>query len=263
MALMETHYYSFSLMSNITLNVFVPTPGSSEAITYINTEKKYDYKKGLPVLYLLHGAYGDAFSWIRYSNIDRYAQDHGMVVVMASAENSFYQDMKTGKKYFTFFTEELPEFIKNVFPVNHDREKTFAAGFSMGGYGAWYLGLRRPDLYSKVASMSGALDIVNAYKDRTADTPFHFDDSFDDLDHLEGSKYDLLALYDKAVKNSMVPKLYQAVGFDDFLYNDNLRVRDCMRQKNADLVYEEGEGGHDWSFWDKYIQRILDWLLEE
>lgn len=49
MALMETHYYSFSLGSNITLNVFVPTPGSSEEITQINHTQKYDYEAGLPV----------------------------------------------------------------------------------------------------------------------------------------------------------------------------------------------------------------------
>lgn len=78
MALMETHYYSSSLGSNITLNVFVPTPGSSEQITQMGHSAKYDYENGLPVLYLLHGAYGDAFSWVRYSNIDRYAQDRGM-----------------------------------------------------------------------------------------------------------------------------------------------------------------------------------------
>lgn len=167
MALMETHYYSFSLGSNITLNVFVPTPGSSEEITQINHTQKYDYEAGLPVLYLLHGAYGDAFSWVRYSNIDRYAQERGMVVVMASAENSFYQDLKSGKKYKTFFTEELPVFIQSVFPVTKDREKTYIAGFSMGGYGAWYLGLSRPDLYAKAASMSGALDIAGLYESAT------------------------------------------------------------------------------------------------
>ena len=57
MALMETHYYSFSLGSNITLNVFVPTPGSSEEITQINHTQKYDYEAGLPVLYLRAGAW--------------------------------------------------------------------------------------------------------------------------------------------------------------------------------------------------------------
>lgn len=266
MALMETHYYSSSLGSNVTLNVFVPTPGSSEQITEINSTQKYDYQQGLPVLYLLHGAYGDAFSWVRYSNIDRYAQDRGIVVVMASAENSFYQDLKSGKKYKTFFTEELPIFIQNVFPVSKERDKTFVAGFSMGGYGAWYLGLSCPELYAKAASMSGALDIAGLYKQSNAgavDTsPFNWEDSFGDPDKLAGSKYDLFALYERDVKAGCVPKLYQAVGFADFLYESNQYVRKELQKKNANLVYKEDEGGHDWNFWDKYIQDILDWLME-
>lgn len=267
MALMETHYYSSSLGSNITLNVFVPTPGSSEQITQMGHCEKYDYEHGLPVLYLLHGAYGDAFSWVRYSNIDRYAQDRGIVVVMVSAENSFYQDLASGKKYKTFFTEELPVFIQNVFPVSKEREKTFIAGFSMGGYGAWFLGLTRPDLYAKAASMSGALDIAGLYKATASgangNNPFSWEDSFGDPNQLAGSEYDLFALYDRDVKNGCVPELYQAVGYDDFLYQSNLYVRDELKKRNAVLTYEEDKGGHDWDFWDKYVQHILDWLLQE
>lgn len=264
MALMETHYYSFCMKSNITMNIFVPTPGSSEQIVEINHSEKYDYETGLPVLYLLHGAYGDAFSWIRYSNIDRYAQDKGIVVVMASAENSFYQNLKSGKQYEKFFTEELPTFVNNVFPVSKDREKTYIAGFSMGGYGAWYLALKHPELYSKAASMSGALDIVNLIhsiaENPTEDNPFPVWDAFDNPLHLEGSANDLLALYDKSVKEGLVPKLYQACGTSDFLYEANCMIRDEMQKRNADLTFEEGEGGHDWNFWDAYIQKILNWL---
>jgi putative tributyrin esterase len=273
MALMEVHYSSFALGNNITLNVFVPTPGSSEAITDINATPKYDFAHGLPVLYLLHGAYGDAFSWIRYSNIDRYAQDKGIVVVMASAENSFYQNLKGGRRYYDFFTKELPAFIQNVFPVSKDREKTFVAGFSMGGYGAWYLALKRPDLFSKAASMSGALDIVNLYEasdhsvEKTDNAhPFQFENSFyeakgeDGQLHLAGSEYDLFHLYDEDVKKGQVPKLYQAVGTEDFLYQSNRQVKAVMDQKGADLTYEEGPGAHDWDFWDTYVKHILDWL---
>ena len=269
MALMEVHYSSFAMGGNVTLNVFVPTPGSSEAITDMNTVKKYDYESGLPVLYLLHGAFGDAFSWLRYSNIDRYAQDRGIVVVMASAENSFYQDLKYGRKYYTFFTEELPKFIQNVFPVSKDREKTYVAGFSMGGYGAWYLGLSRPDIYSKAASMSGAIDIAALEKDRASQDPFMWENSFSEVLNsdgsfsLSGSKYDPFTLYDEAVKKGQVPKLYMACGKSDFLYESNLHVKKVMEEKGADLVYKEGEGGHDWNFWDRYIQDILDWLLED
>lgn len=265
MALMETHYYSFSMQSNITLYVFIPTPGSNEQIVEINHSEKYDYESGLPVVYLLHGAYGDAFSWIRYSNIDRYAQERGVAVVMASAGNSFYQDLKSGNRYKTFFTEELPAFIQNVFPVTKDREKTFIAGFSMGGYGAWFLGLSRPDLYSRAASLSGALDIASLY--RTAEggvidnNPFNWEDSFGDPKLLEGSEYDLFSLYDRDIAAGQVPKLYQAVGYSDFLYKSNIHVKEQMERREADLVFEEGEGGHDWIFWDTYIQHILDWML--
>lgn len=266
MALMETHYYSFSMNSNITLNVFVPTPSSNEQVVEMNHSQKYDYESGLPVLYLLHGAYGDASSWIRYSNIERYAQERGFVVVMASAGNSFYQDLKSGNKYKTFFTEELPVFIQSLFPVTKDREKTFIAGFSMGGYGAWFLGLSRPDIYSKAASMSGALDIAGLYQankgGENSNTPFNWEDSFGEPDLLEGSNYDLFSLYDRDVAAGQVPKLYQAVGYSDFLYESNLNAKEQMEKRGADLVYEEGEGGHDWTFWDAYIQRILDWMLE-
>jgi S-formylglutathione hydrolase FrmB len=272
MALMEVHYSSFAMGGNVTLNVFVPTPGTSEAITDINATPKYNYAKGLPVVYLLHGAYGDAFSWLRYSNVDRYAQDKGLVLVMASAENSFYQNLKGGRRYYDFFTEELPKFIQNVFPVSRDREKTFVAGFSMGGYGAWYLGLSRPDLYGKAASMSGALDLALLVEGRDPNipNPFQYENSFydtigeDGKIHIDGSRYDLLHLYDEDVRaGKPVPKLYQSVGYDDFLFKSNRHIKEEMEKRGADLLYEEGEGCHDWNFWDKYIQHIFDWLLKD
>lgn len=273
MALMETHYFSNILNSNVTLNVFVPTPGSGDSYLNMNQLPKYNYEEGLPVLYLLHGAYGDAFSWLRYSNIDRYAQERGIVCVMCSAENSFYQNLKGGLRYFDFFTQELPVFIQNVFPVSKDRSRTYVAGFSMGGYGAWYLGLKCPELYAKAAAMSGALDIEAILKDPVTpvSTPslFPLAASFADiLDengifHAAGSQYDLLTLYDQDVAKGLVPKLYQAVGYDDFLYQGNQKIKAEMEKRGADLVYEEGAGAHDWDFWDTYIKHVLDWVLEK
>ncbi|MBQ8095386.1 MAG: tributyrin esterase [Clostridia bacterium] len=267
MALMETHYYSFSMKSNITLNILIPTPGSDCSITDIAGNDKFDYEHGLPVVYLLHGAYGDAFSWIRYSNIERYAQSRGIAVVMVSAGNSFYQDMHCGQNYTQLFTEELPVFVRTIFPVTKDPDKTFIAGFSMGGYGAWYLGLSHPEIFGKAASMSGALDLAALYDsmDPTSSI-FSWDDCFGDAvkdgNHLAGSQYDLLTLYDTAVKNGYKPKLYQSIGTSDFLYSLNQKVRKEMENRKADLFYEEGPGGHDWDFWDQYIQHVLDWLLK-
>ncbi len=265
MAWMETHYYSHTLKSNITLNVLIPTPKDGEQMIWSGEGARYDYENGLPVLYLLHGAFGDAFSWLSYSNIERYAEEKGMAVVMASAENSFYHDLKSGKKYKTFFTEELPLFIQSVFAVSKRREDTYIAGLSMGGYGAWYLALTRPELYSKAASLSGAVDAVNLFgaDPKRNDDMFHAEDSFGDVTKLEGSEHDLLALYRNCQAEGNAPKLYQAVGTEDFLYAGNVRIKEELQKMNADLLYEEGPGVHDWNFWDEYIKHVLDWLTEK
>lgn len=118
MASMTCHYYSSTLGNNIAINVIIPTPQGNEQIVDQDIQKQYQYETGLPVVYLLHGAYGDFSSWIRYSNIERYAQERCCAVVMASAGNYFYQDMYRGSAYRTFFTEELPMFITSVFPVS-------------------------------------------------------------------------------------------------------------------------------------------------
>ncbi len=263
MAWMETHYYSTTLKNNIILNVLVPTPTSNETAIGQNHAEKYNYEKGLPVLYLLHGAYGDAFSWLRFSNIERYAQEKGIVVVMASAENSFYQDMKSGKQYETFFSKELPTFIQSIFPVSKRREDTYIAGFSMGGYGAWFLALSHPDLYAKAASISGAVDVVGIFDVKTLqnDEVNYMENVFGDLSRLKNSKYDLLNLCDTCIADGLIPALYQTIGTEDFFYQGNQYIREELQKRNIVLTYDEGYGGHDWTFWEGNLEKVLDWLL--
>lgn len=90
------HYFSLALSHNVEVNVVIPTPEGNEQITAKGPQSRYDYEGGLPVVYLLHGAYGDNNSWTRFSSVERYAQDNNCIAVMAGVENSFYQDMAHG-----------------------------------------------------------------------------------------------------------------------------------------------------------------------
>ncbi|TXC90629.1 esterase family protein [Metabacillus litoralis] len=266
MALINCNYFSFSLKRTVEINVIIPTPEGDEQITDKYTQDFYQYEKGLPVVYLLHGAYGNYSSWTRFSNIERFAQKHCCAVVMASAENSFYQDMEHGGAFYTFFSKELPTLVKSLFPVSKKREDTFIAGLSMGGYGAWFLALSNPTMYSKAASLSGALDIVMLYdevKKGTIPGPFKWEDIFEDPSHLEGSQADLFNLLTSCKESGTIPELYQACGTEDFLYSMNQSVRDRLKEASVEFVYEEGIGNHDWDFWDSYIQNVLDWLMKK
>lgn len=263
MAFLTCHIFSHALSRNIAFNLCLPTPSSGEKLSYATLKRDYGYDQGLPVVYLLHGMYGDADSWPRFSSIDRYAQDRRCAVVMCSAGNEFYQDMPGGLSYATFFTQELPAYLCALFPISPRREDTFIAGFSMGGYGAWHLAFTAPQVFSKAASMSGALDIASLYENmKKQPSPFNWKAIFGEVDSLKGTDSDLFAQYEACVQAGCVPELYQACGTEDFLYSMNLAVRDWLLGKGAKLTYAEGPGGHDWSFWDHRIQEILDWFLQ-
>lgn len=261
--ILTASFFSHALKTNVSANLFIPTPEGNEQITDESVKEKYRYEKGLPVVYLLHGAFGNYYSWVRFSNVERYAQKHGCVLVMASAENSFYHNMYHGGAYYTFFSEELPGLIRNLFPVSQKREDTYIAGFSMGGYGAWYLALHNPDRYCKAASMSGALDLPRLYSESRGknDFPIDWNTIFEDPAHLEGSESDLLHIYDECGRKSDIPELYQSCGTEDSLYPMNTSIRDALLKKGAKLKYEEGTGGHTWDFWDRDIQNVLNWML--
>lgn len=263
--LLNCHYFSKVLNHNTEINVIIPTPEGKEQITEQGTGKRYEYEKGLPVVYLLHGAYGDCSSWIRFSNIERYAQTHNIVAVAASVENSLYQDMVHGNQYFTYMTEELPSYITTLFPVSKKREDTYIAGFSMGGYGAWYLGLSHPERYSKIAGMSAAMDIDGLAKgclDGTIDGPFPWKDAFADPNSLAGTDKDIFELYRRCKEKGIVPELYQACGTEDFLYQMNLDAKERLIKMGAEITYSETSGAmHNWDYWDKEINKILDWMM--
>ena len=134
----------------------------------------------------------------------------------------------------------------------------------MGGYGAFKLALAHPERFAAAASLSGAVDIrevVNGHGDPQAETRLAgMRNIFGDLSKVPGSNNDLFMLAEKLAKGNVQPKLYQCCGTEDFLYADNLRFRDFVRQLPLDLTYAEGPGEHNWAFWDHMIQKVLAWL---
>lgn len=245
------HCDFFSNVLGLSSSMYVILPQSGHNVTGKN--KKY------PVLYLLHGLSDDHSMWLRKTSIERYVDSMELAVVMPAVHRSFYTDMASGYKYWSFISEELPEIAQSLFPLSSKREDTFAAGLSMGGYGAMKLALRCPDKFAAAASLSGAVYILN-HKDEMEENQ-EFINIFGGYDKMEGSENDLRFLADKlACSHELKPKLFQCCGTEDFLYQDNLKFRDYCKKLSLDLTYEEEPGVHEWGYWDKKIQRVLEWL---
>lgn len=248
MALMHVGFFSQVLQINVSMDVILPETPCPRACGKWHA------------LYLLHGMSDDHTIWQRRTSIERYADGRGLAVVMPTTQRGFYTDMKHGPKYFTFISEELPEVCERMFPISSAREDRFAAGLSMGGYGAFKLGLRLPERYAAVASLSGVLDIAARVTTAHANSP-EFSDIFGAPEELVGSDNDLCALAERLIaeKASPLPRFFIACGTEDVLYQDNQSFM-ARFGKALDIDYREGPGGHEWGFWDKYIRDVLDWL---
>lgn len=257
MALLKINYLCRSLNMQMDVSVILPESWKQPLSKGI-----CDYK--YPVLWLLHGGGGDHTDWIRQTAIERYANDKGIAVVMPGVDNSGYMDMKNGGyKYFTYVSEDLPSFLYNILPLSRKKEDNFVAGLSMGGYGATKLMLHHPERYAACGSFSGSIDIVYILRGLEAGGagPSGMSLPYGNSDQIEGTTDDNMYMFEKRIKEGVeLPKYYISIGNDDFGYENNIQAMDRLKAMGVEFDYTPDEGVHDWVFWDRHIQKFLDWI---
>lgn len=208
-----------------------------------------------PTLYLLHGLTDCADTWLSRTSLERYCDDHGIAVVLPTAQRSFYCDMVFGDAYFTHVGQEVPEICERLLPLVPDDAHRYIAGNSMGGYGACKIALKNPGKFAKVAMLSGVMDINGMIRD----FPEYERDWFLCFGgQTAPAEEDILKLLPKA---KQIPALYHYCGTDDFLAEGNRRFCRLCEELGIGLnsTWEAG-GVHGWPYWDPQIVQVLNWL---
>lgn len=263
MAYCTVNFFSKELESYVDLIVLYPTPHNADIISMPYEEV---YRRKTPkTLYLLHGALDDYTSWLRGSGVERYAEAHGVCVVMPSGQNAFYTNMPGGLRYFDFITKELPAFVEATFGVSDKREDRFIAGLSMGGYGAMKAALTLSDRYAAVGSFSGAIDLMGVEKvlKMIGSKTINFDLIFGGADKIPGSEHDIYELVRRYKAGGQPMDIYVACGSEDaFVIDGNKKLDALLSELGVKHTYETSPGIHDWDFWDPHLRRFFDWLKE-
>ena len=216
-------------------------------------------------LYLLHGLYGSDDIFLANTSIQKFAEDHGIAIVIPCGENSFYVDNEKAHAYYgEYVGQELLDITRNIFPLSDKREDTYIAGFSMGGYGAIRNGLKYHENFSKIGMISPALitdDIVDFDDDSNVLRSRGFYESiFGDLDEVEGSDMDPKYLIENCPD---IPDIYMACGIDDFLFRKSADFYMYLRENGVDATFVGDEGEHTWEFCDKYIKEFIKTLVSD
>lgn len=265
MALLHLNFESQYLKGNTDVAVILPDcPREQGAEAFYSSNKKYK------VLWLLHGTFGDYSDWLRKTNIELYACERELAVVMPSALNSDYGNWSKfacGFYMEDYLIKELMPLVYHWFPISDKKEDNFIAGLSMGAqgtarYGTWY-----PERFAAMALLSGPPNdwrnlpeewTKGKWSDRTRNQI----DAEGGMERLLNSHRNVWDRFWKLAEEKQLPPCYCCMGTKDFLYEDwYLPFKEHAKKKRADITFEEIEGyGHEWRFWDITIQHALDFF---
>jgi enterochelin esterase-like enzyme len=161
------------------------TPGNDELkyVVYLPEEYNPTAEKKYPVLYLLHGSYGDEKSWDKFWPIlDKMIEEKKIEPVMAVAPvtgNSYWVDSLKYGNMESAFINDLIKKIDKDFKTIPDRNGRGLVGYSMGGYGALRYSLVYPHLFGGTSLLSPAIQAFDAPKTSGAVERGSFGDPFD------------------------------------------------------------------------------------
>lgn len=224
-----------------------------------------------PVLYFLHDGYGNA----------RTIEAHGVAaelqkrmadgrlpeffVVAPGAPGSWFSDSHDGKRLWErFLVEELPREIEKRYRVLAQPRSRGITGISMGGYGAFKLALRHPDVYGSVSALSGAV------------IPFAPEDIARynwfvrwTLERVFGK-----SRQDNSFEKNDVWEILRPLHFERPPFSAHLRAGtedvyrlDRVAAQFSSFLTEHGvpatvflePGGHEWSYWRRALIGIAQW----
>lgn len=270
MALSKITYYSDVMKQKIGVCVIIP----ENKWGYSLADRPADYR--YPTLWLLCGGGFDHTDWLRYTAIELYAAKHGIAVVMPGISYAAYVDTaEGGYPYWTQISQELPEYLRKVFPLSCAREDNFVCGFSMGGYGAFKFAMQRPEMFAACGTFAGPIGIIPRKpiaSDEMLGQPCLRDDfceepfgtlwaAFGSAANRRNTPDDNLYMLEKHLEaGTSLPRFYIAVGDEDPTAPEGYATMDEMHRLG--LVFEDirDDGKHDWVYCNKHVQRFLNWI---
>lgn len=246
MALVHCNFFSYSLGYPMDIQVILPS------FTANNMKGKHAHTLPgkFPVIYLLHGYANDYKVWLRYTSLERYAEEHRIAVVTFSCHNKAYHNAPLGENFYDFLNSELPEFVENYFPISSEAKDRFIAGLSMGGYGALLHGIENPQRYGAIGAFSPGIP------DPQAKT---------ELERI--MRTDLYQLTQDAIRaGKKLPDLFMCIGEHDFLYDRVARYHEMFKDQWTGDRYrfdDLPDFEHEFAIWDIEVLAFIEWIRRD
>jgi enterochelin esterase-like enzyme len=210
---------------------------------YAKTTRRY------PVLYLLHGSNDTAAGWTMAGNANFVLDNllaggkaQPMIVVMPFGHATPFgvpvpQGGITNDALFEdYVLKDVIPTVEARYRVSPGRENRAIAGLSMGGGQSLRIGLGHLDLFSAVASFSGAV-------------PADFETRFAAL------------LQDSKGTNERIKTLWIGCGQQDSIFGRSKNLADLLTKHQVRHIFYPTDGVHNYTVWRKYLAEYAPLLF--
>jgi enterochelin esterase-like enzyme len=202
----------------------------------------YETLQRYPYVILLHGTGYDETMWPDLDVAE--VMDQGiakgtlppMVLIMADGGDvAELNDQPEGQSYETVILDELMPTVEADFCLWGGRQGRAIGGISRGGFWAFSIALRHPDLFSAVGGHSPYFEDENA-----------------------GPETNPLTLAENVNLEKFPLRIYMDNGTDDIVGANAKRMSDTLSDNGVENEYLiNPAGGHDMDYWRSHVAEYL------
>jgi enterochelin esterase family protein len=234
----EINWENSKAIAGETRAIWVYTPPD-----YAKSTRRY------PVLYLLHGSNDTAAGWTTAGNAN-FVLDNllaggkalPMIVVMPFGHATPFGvptpagGISNDALFEQYLLQDVIPTVDARYRVSPGRENRAIAGLSMGGGQSLRIGLGHTDLFSAVASFSGAV-------------PADFETRFASL------------LKDSTGTNARIKTLWIGCGRQDSLFTRSQNLSTLLSKYQVKHVFHPTDGVHNYFVWRQYLAEFVPLLF--
>ena len=219
--------------------------------------------ESLPVVILLHGVYGSAWSWPLKSGVhirllEKIHAGELPPMVLAMPSDGLWGDgsgylSHHGMDFDRWIAEELPQLLYQHVPGVDHRSPFFISGLSMGGFGALQLGVRYSSLFKAISAHSSLtrIDQMKLFVE-------------EDLSLYQQEEQWKESIFETIMRHrKTLPAIRFDCGRQDQLIEANRELHHQLMNEGISHVYEEFDGGHEWPYWEKHVMDSLVYFSKQ
>jgi enterochelin esterase-like enzyme len=142
-----------------------------DVFVYLPPSYAREPKRRYPVVYFLHGYTTTAQAYVKFVDLPQSADaaiaagGREMIIVLPDAftkwSGSMYSNSVTTGDWEGYVANDLVTYVDAHYRTSAKRESRGLSGHSMGGYGTWRIGMKRPDVFGALYAMSSCCLLID------------------------------------------------------------------------------------------------------